>query len=224
DPSRRFDAERIGAPLRPTGGGRPTSADFDRATVARIEHDAADAALGHASPRKRGLHVYQAGRVAIVPATEFGAVPPEGRAALDRYLTLAGIAGSGPPLFRIEQLLALHRAGVVRFLGPELEIIEAEGGRRARSARSSDAGEAIDRVVDARLDLPDPTTLDDPLLRSLGEAGLARIWAGDPERPTIEIEPASSALIGADGSPAPGLHSVGPLHEQLRRFTIIAPI
>ena len=224
DPSQRFDAERIGAPLRPAGGGRPTSADFDRATVARIEHDAADAALGHASPRKRGLHVYQAGRVAIVPATEFGAVPPEGRDALDRYLTLAGIAGSGPPLFRIEQLLALHRAGIVRFLGPELEIVETEGGRRARSARSSDVGEAIDRVVDARLDLPDPTTLDDPLLRSLGEAGLARIWAGDPVRPTIEIEPASSALVGADGSPVSGLHSVGPLHEQLRRFTIIAPI
>lgn len=219
DPSNRFAPDRLGEAPR----GADTR-DFDAATVARIEADAREAALGYGSPRKRGLHVYQAGRSAIIPLTDFGGVVAGSRGSLDRYLELAGIAGSGPPLFRVEQLLALHGAGIVRFLGPRLEILERDGRRAARSALASDQGVEIDRVVDARLDLPDPTKLHDPLLDSLLDAGLARLSPGETDRPTLEISPSDSALIMRDGEPAPGLHSVGPLHEQLRRFTIIAPI
>lgn len=219
DPALRFDPERIGAPLR----GR-TAATLDRETAARIAQDAHQASLGFGSPQKLGLHVYQAARAAIIPVTEFGGISSDSQASLDRYLSLANLAGSGPPLFRIEQLLALHRAGIVTFLGPRLEIIEAGGRRHARSAQVAEQGVPIDRVVEARLDLPDPLRVEDPLLRSLTDLGLARVWPGSRDRPTLEIAPADSALIGRDGAPVPGLHSVGPLHEELRRFTIIAPI
>ncbi len=219
DAALRFDPERVTAPVHGA-----TAAELDGAVIERIERDAAEAALGHASAIKRGLHVYQAARAAIVPLTDFGGITPETRPQLGRFLTRANLAGSGPPLYRVEQLIALHRAGIVTFLGPQLEV-RAEGSYRlAGSMLASTEAVPIDRVVDARLDLPDVARLADPLLDSLLDAGLARVSTAPHSQPTIEIGSSDSALIGIDGRRTPGLHSVGPLHEELRRFTIIAPI
>ncbi|MGK0714965.1 FAD/NAD(P)-binding protein [Leucobacter sp. W1153] len=220
-PRDRFDTERIG---RPICGSTPEQ--IDAAIAARITQDAGDASEGLRSARKRGLHVYQAARVAIVPLTDFGGVTPESLASLNRYLTLAGLVGSGPPLFRVEQLLALHRAGIVRFIGPGLSVKAHEGNRFVSSSLTNGVGFEIDRVIDAHLTLPNPKMLGDPLLDSLLRHGTARLW-NHPQAestPTLEISAKDSALIDADGAPNAGLFSLGPLHEQIRRFTIIAPI
>ena len=228
DPTLRFDPWRPGAPLQ----GR-TLAEIDAEIAARLDRDAAEAALGMGSAWKRGLHVFQAARAAIIPLTDFGGVTRESVAGLDRFLMVAGLIGSGPPLFRVEQLLAAHRAGVVRFSGPGARIERVDGHEhgpaepRRRLVALDGSATPIDRVFDARLDLPDPGRHDSPLLKGLLDDGAARLWAppGGPDRPpTLEIAQTDSALIGADGAPVPGLHSVGPLHEELRRFTIIAPI
>lgn len=219
DEALRFHPARVGLPIL----GR-TAAELDAATLGRLTRDAADASLGHRSAHKRGLHVYQAARAAIIPLTDFGGVSPESRPELQRFMSLANLIGSGPPLFRAEQLIALHRAGVVTFVGPQLQVRELDG-RTLVSSELAPADEfVVDRVVDAYLDLPDATRLNDPLLNSLLDGGLARIWPGDLSRPTIEITAQDSALVGTDGAATAGLHSVGPLHEELRRFTIIAPI
>lgn len=214
-----FEPERVLAPFAATG-----PAALDAEIAARISADATEAAHGMASPWKRALHVLQAARVVIVPLTEFAGITAESQPALRRYLTLAGLAGSGPPLFRVEQLLAAHRAGVVRFAGPGCRVLR-EGGRRVLHADSG-LQVPVDRVADAFLPLPDAARLDDSLLRALQRRGLARTWAGAPDGApaTLEIRAADSALLGADGEAVPGLHSVGVLHEELRRFTIIAPI
>ena len=222
----RFDAARIAPPLTATSG-----AAIDAEVSGRITEDVRAAALGSASPWKRALHVFQAARAAVIPLTDFGGTSPAGVPALRRFMNLANLAGSGPPRFRVEQLLAAHRAGVVRFLGPGLTV-RASGPadtapvRLAAGSRAPHDAVPVDRVVDARLDLPDPARLDDPLLESLLDRGLARPWPGAPAGActTLEITAATSALVGAAGQPIPGLHSVGPLHEEQRRFTIIAPI
>lgn len=215
----RFRAERVLRPLR----GR-TAAALHTEITTRIEQDAEQAALGFTSAHKVALHSYQAARAAIIPLTEFAGVSHSSRDCLNRYLNLANLAGSGPPLFRIEQLLALQRTGVVTFIGPQLTIAKSGSGRVAYSAQAATETVPFDRLLDARLDLPSPEYIDDALIRSLLDAGLARIWPDSLDRQTLEITAEHSALVGASGTATPGLHSLGPLHEELRRFTIIAPI
>lgn len=215
----RFRPEQV---LRPLSGR--TAAALHSETTTRIERDAEQAALGFKSAHKVALHSYQAARAAIIPLTEFAGVSRSSGHALNRYLNLANLAGSGPPLFRIEQLLALQRAGIVTFLGPELTIAEHTSSRVAYSAQAPDEAIRFDRLLDARLDLPSPEHIDDALIRSLLDTGLARIWPDSHERATLEITSGQSALVGVAGTASPGLYSVGPLHEELRRFTIIAPI
>lgn len=218
-PAPPFNPWSVAAPYVGT-----TAESIDAEIAARLEADAGEAALGMRSAVKRGLHVFQAARAAIIPLTDFGGITHESAPSLDRFLMVAGLIGSGPPLFRVEQLLAAHRAGIVRFAGPGMSIESRDGHRELVTPRGLSI--PVDRVVDARLDLPDPTRHASPLLESLLATGLARLWQGGHTGapPTLEITADSSALVAADGSSTAGLHSVGPLHEELRRFTIIAPI
>jgi uncharacterized NAD(P)/FAD-binding protein YdhS len=82
---------------------------------------------------------------------------------------------SGPPPERLQQLLALHRAGVARFVGPDMwvESDEQVGRWRAGSPASPRTVEA-NALVDARLPKPSVSTSRDPLVRGLharGEVG-----------------------------------------------------
>ena len=65
-------------------------------------------------------------------------VPPEKWSARSRAVglpvtwhTFFSYVASGPPAHRLEELLALSHAGVVRFLGPEVEV-RIEPGARIR--------------------------------------------------------------------------------------------
>lgn len=73
---------------------------------------------------------------------------------------------SGPPPRRLAELLALHRAGVIHFLGPDLELGLADDGFVASSPAL--AGEVHARAaVEARLPRPDVTLTTDPVVSGL---------------------------------------------------------
>ena len=73
---------------------------------------------------------------------------------------------SGPPGPRLEELLALTRAGIVRFLGSEMTVTAHEGLFRAQSC-NVDVSITARTLIEARL--PERTMLrvDDPLLCKL---------------------------------------------------------
>ena len=78
---------------------------------------------------------------------------------------------SGPPPRRLEELLALHRAGIVRFAGPDLEV--AIDNHRFVARSPGVAGEITARAfVEARLPRPDVLAASDPLLRGLLASGV----------------------------------------------------
>jgi len=78
---------------------------------------------------------------------------------------------SGPPPRRLEELLALHRAGILRFAGPELEV--AVGKNRFVATSPAVPGEIEARAfVEARLPRPDVLAATDPLVRGLLRSGL----------------------------------------------------
>jgi uncharacterized NAD(P)/FAD-binding protein YdhS len=121
---------------------------------------------------------------------------------------------SGPPPRRLEELLALYRAGIVRFAGPDLSVAIDNGEFVARSPGV--AGEIQARAfVEARLPRPDVLAATDPLLRGLLESGVLaadELFAADGTSLGGGQLKADSQCraIRADGSVHPSLFLLGP--------------
>jgi hypothetical protein len=77
---------------------------------------------------------------------------------------------SGPPPRRLAELLALHRAGLVEFAGPDLQVTVEHGRFTGRSPATPDAVTAR-ALVDARLPRPDLRAAADPVIQSLLASG-----------------------------------------------------
>jgi hypothetical protein len=121
---------------------------------------------------------------------------------------------SGPPPRRLEELLALHRAGIVRFAGPDLDVAMDNDQFVAKSPNIG--GEIHARAfVEARLPRPDVLATTDPLLRGLLDAGALaadELFAADGTSlggGQLKADSRSRA-IRADGSTHEALFLLGP--------------
>ncbi len=127
---------------------------------------------------------------------------------------------SGPPGFRVREMLALCRAGFVQFLGAGMRvgIDDAAGAFHATSATLEGAPPVTSTVlVDARLPDPSLSRTVDPLLGGLfarGEAAEDRLVDDDGTllRNTglLDVRPADGAVLDAGGRPHPRRFAVGP--------------
>ncbi|MET7277708.1 FAD/NAD(P)-binding protein [Kribbella sp. NPDC005582] len=121
---------------------------------------------------------------------------------------------SGPPPRRLEELLALHRAGIVRFAGPDLEVAIDNDHFVARSPAVPGTIQAR-AFVEARLPRPDVLAATDPLLRGLladGTLAADELFAADGTSlggGQLKAD-AQSRAIRADGSVHPRLFLLGP--------------
>lgn len=114
---------------------------------------------------------------------------------------------SGPPGPRLHQLLALSRAGVVRFLGAGLTVAadEERGLFRARSATVPGAHTEARALVEARLPDPSLRHTASPLLCTLYEGGAAVTGTG-----LLAVDPADSRVLDGGGRPHPRRFALGP--------------
>ncbi|MFE9460081.1 FAD/NAD(P)-binding protein [Streptomyces californicus] len=114
---------------------------------------------------------------------------------------------SGPPGPRLHQLLALSRAGVVRFLGADLtvEADEERGLFRARSATVPGAVTEARALVEARLPDPSLRHTASPLLRALRDEGAKVTGSG-----LLSVDPADSRVLDRAGRPHPRRFALGP--------------
>lgn len=136
----------------------------------------------------------------------------DGRHDLQSFFDFCKFRTSGAPSARIEQLLALTRAGFVQFLGAETEINLREGEFQARSSNVDQAVSA--RVlIDARIPPQAISLVTDPLLSRLKERGSIR----EQTRPVPGTSRRSSTgvLDVHDGHPVRGDGEVDP-----RRFVV----
>jgi len=116
---------------------------------------------------------------------------------------------SGPPPDRVEQLLALEEAGVVTFLGPDLEIA-TDADRGTFVARSSAVPGQVEAraLVEATLPAFDLARTEDPLLSALAARG----------------EASSQVLVDADGHPLDtGQLRTDHAHHLVRADGSVAP-
>ncbi len=114
---------------------------------------------------------------------------------------------SGPPGPRLQQLLALSRAGVVRFLGGGLTVEpdEEQGLFRARSATVPGVRTEARALVEARLPDPSLRHTASPLLRALRDDGAAVTDTG-----LLSVDPADSRVLDRAGRPHPRRFALGP--------------
>lgn len=132
---------------------------------------------------------------------------------------------SGPPGPRLRQLLALSRAGLVRFLGPDTVVTTdpARGVFRADSPSVPGASVEAKALVEARLPGPTVHRTRDPLLRSLHErpgvpGGDSGPGAGSGDGAGVSSTEAGLLAVTADdgriidrsGRPHPRRFALGP--------------
>jgi len=129
---------------------------------------------------------------------------------------------SGPPGFRVRQMLALSRAGFVRFLGPGMWT-EVDGSV-FRAGGSAVPGESVTTTVmiDGRLQEPSASRTTDPLLADLLRRGevAEEILVDDDgtvlrNTGEIRVRPADGALVDATGRVHPRRFAIGP-HTNVR--------
>ncbi|MFF9067689.1 FAD/NAD(P)-binding protein [Streptomyces sp. NPDC014891] len=114
---------------------------------------------------------------------------------------------SGPPGPRLRQLLALSRAGVVRFLGPGLTVEADEERGVFRAASTAVPGEWTEAraLVEARLPDPSLERTGSPLLRALHEEGARATTSG-----LLVVDPVDGRILERDGRPHPRRFALGP--------------
>lgn len=114
---------------------------------------------------------------------------------------------SGPPGPRLRRLLALSRAGVVRFVGADITV-EADESRGVFSAGGASVpGERVEAraLVEARLPAPSPARTRSTLLNGLYEDGARSSTAG-----LLVVDPADGRVVERGAGPHPRRFALGP--------------
>ncbi|MFF1393789.1 FAD/NAD(P)-binding protein [Streptomyces sp. NPDC058287] len=112
---------------------------------------------------------------------------------------------SGPPGPRLRQLLALSRAGVVKFAGADMRVTAEGGVFRATSATVPGSVIEARALVEARLPHPTLARTRDQLLRELYEDGARATPAG-----LLAVDPEDGRVLHRDGTAHPRRFALGP--------------
>ncbi|MFE0329345.1 FAD/NAD(P)-binding protein [Streptomyces sp. NPDC058960] len=112
---------------------------------------------------------------------------------------------SGPPGPRLRQMLALSRAGVLKFLGADMTVTAEDGIFRASSGTVPGAFVEARALVEARLPHPTVERTRDRLLRELHADGAAATAEG-----LLAVDPADGRVLDRSGRPHPRRFALGP--------------
>ncbi|WP_406098380.1 FAD/NAD(P)-binding protein [Streptomyces sp. NBC_01013] len=195
DPADRLDLAALDHPLE---GVRHASSDsFQEATRAYIT---ADLARRHDPGHSEDLAVFL-GLLSVYG--QLSRFPDVG----DWWHGFFSYLASGPPGPRLRQLLALSRAGVVRFLGAGTTVETDEEQGLFRAAGATVPGERIEAraLVEARLPDPSPRRTRSTLLRTLYADGAGATAGG-----LLAVDPDDGRVLDRDGVPHPRRFALGP--------------
>ncbi|PYC79500.1 adenylate cyclase [Streptomyces tateyamensis] len=126
---------------------------------------------------------------------------------------------SGPPGFRLRQLLALAEAGVVRFLGADLRVTadEATGSFLATSPSVPGHQVRTSALIEAYLPRHATARTDSPVLRALHRAGelaeeVVTDSTGTHRSGLVAVDPADGRILDPSlgGRPHPRRRALGP--------------
>jgi methylaspartate mutase epsilon subunit len=113
------DLEKLARPFQEMSYDSPD--DFNSYLTGHLENDLEQAELGNRyGPLKASLDVLRDMRGVIRKAVEHDGLLPDSQEWFDKWYTPRNaLLSAGPPAFRVEQCVALMRAGIVHIVGPE---------------------------------------------------------------------------------------------------------
>lgn len=226
-PAHRLDLLGLAAPL--AGRSFGTRTELDAAVVEYLLDDARRSARAEDDPVKMAIGALHHGRAVLKAAVADGGITDESWVAGLRGWFEAFVEGlaSGPPALRAEQLAALARAGVVRFVGPDPKFsVDRKAGTFTASSPwvgggGAGGGGALGEAVAARtlIEALAPTNRvtmnESPLLEQLLGEGLVRprlmmSVEGVPVQTSgLDVTPHPYRPLGANGSVTEGLYVLG---------------
>lgn len=211
DPLDRFDVQSLDRPL---GGERYASSDEVQERLR--QHIADDLTLRTTPERSSSQALFLSILFSFMSLAD---VPTQRWTARSRAVSLPvtwhtffSYVASGPPSHRLEEVLALSRAGIVRFLGPDVAVsVDAQRGFVATSAAVP--GEVVARtLVDAWLPPSAARSSDNVALRDLASAHGRELHVADDtfagSLGRIEVDDLGR-VIGADGQPHERVFALG---------------
>ncbi|MEV7193209.1 FAD/NAD(P)-binding protein [Streptomyces sp. NPDC093510] len=193
DPADRLDLTALDHPL---AGVRHTS--YEQLQDGLRGHIAADLARRHDPGHSPDLAVFLGLLSVYGQLVRLGDVGPWWHGFFSHL-------ASGPPGPRLRQLLALSRAGVVRFLGADVRVTAEGGVFRAQSPTLPGQVTEARALVEARLPQPTLARTRDPLLRALYAEGAASTEAG-----LLAVDPADGRVLDRAGAAHPRRFALGP--------------
>ncbi|MFY1634885.1 FAD/NAD(P)-binding protein [Solwaraspora sp. WMMB335] len=140
---------------------------------------------------------------------------------------------SGPPVLRFEQLAALARCGIVRFVGSRVRLVGERDGTHVSCPNLHTAPD-VDGVIEARLFATDVRRSADPLMADLVRSGRARPFqmpAGNSgasgtgvDTGSLDVTRDELCLVGADGSVDRQVFAFGVPLEGVHWLTAALPV
>ena len=218
--------ESLGRPF--DGVDFSSRGSWHEAVVTYLETDLRHAREGNVTnPLKAALDTLRDLRPSLRAAVEFGGITPKSHedAFLGRFVPMYSLLVAGPPPRRIEELLALIRAGIVTIAGPGARIVD-DGRTLAVRSPAVPGAIAVERVIDARIPKYEvgrcqsvlyPQLLADGLVRRFRHVGAT----ASVETGACDVDSETGYAIGANGEVVPGLVLLGIPTERLRWFTQI---
>jgi methylaspartate mutase epsilon subunit len=220
---RGFDLSALARPF--AGRDFAGRGEFDAALLALIRADLRQAARGNVhGPLKAALDVIRDTRGVIRTAVDFGGLTPRSHRDdfLGWFVPVASALSVGPPRVRVEQMVALLEAGIVRVIGPGARFdVQPELGRFViSSAQVAGARVLLDAMVDARVPQPDIQRDPSPLTRGLRKAGRWTTFVnGDFATGGLAVTDSPFHPLDVDGKPDTGVFVLGIPTEHTRWFT-----
>ncbi|NJQ01630.1 FAD/NAD(P)-binding protein [Streptomyces zingiberis] len=221
----------LDALARPFGEERFASPEDFRARLLKVmDEDLAAAGQGTVDgPLKAALDVLRDIRTMVREAVDFGGLLPESHTESfhRRFLPVNALLSAGPPMYRVEQLRALIRQGLVEVAGPGTRFgaDERAGAFVVDSPRVAGSRRYVRTLIDARIPTPDLHRDTSPLIRQLRAEGIVRTFAvqGPAGRRFVtggmEVTPAPFHVVDAEGTAQPDLYALGIPTEHTRWFT-----
>jgi L-aspartate N-monooxygenase (nitrosuccinate-forming) len=197
DPETRLDFAAWNRPLanRVFADGN----ELEAAIAGHLRADLAAARQAWRSPKKQAAARLRALRAPLRHLLVHGVLTARSfRDDVDGWFTgFSSFISTGPPPSRIEELLALFAAGLVRFVGPDIRV-----GQAFTAWSPSVPGHQVTArvLIEARLPTPDVRTTADPLVRHLVATGQAQPYQwGSIETGGMAVTEDESRIVNAVG-------------------------
>jgi glutamate mutase epsilon subunit len=223
------DLEKLARPFQEMSYDSPD--EFNQYLTGHLEHDLAEAKLGNRyGPLKASLDVLRDLRGVIRKVVEHDGLLPDSQEWFDKWYTPRNsLLSAGPPAFRVEQCVALMRAGIVHVVGPETRFRgdESLGKFTVESPHVVDSFREATWLVEANSPDPQLGINRSELYKQMREDGFvsehlnphAEPGGADRQTGGLNVSPAPYRIISADGTVHEDVFALGIPTEHTNWFT-----